>query len=109
MKVYEHIILTKPRANAKKWTIAQREYSTELISIDETPRQTMQVYCFVGADSIEQVKEFNAGHEFIIMSPLGVAGTNRLRTLDMRELLGLSNNARVCSVTGKKVIVVHPS
>lgn len=105
MIVYEHIILTKRRINQKKWDIAQREYSTDLISLDETPKQKLYVYKYLNADSIEQVKEFNRLHECIVMTPLGQ--NLQVKTLDMITLLKDSENAHLCSVTGKKVLIVH--
>jgi hypothetical protein len=105
MEVYEHIIMTKKRSNQKKWDIAQREYSTELIALDETPKQTMIVYKWLNAESIDQVKQFNAEHSFIVMATLGQA--LRVRPLDMPTLLKDAENAPRCSVTGKRIVVAH--
>jgi hypothetical protein len=103
--IYEHIIMTKKRANSKKWELAQREYSEELITLEETPKQRMVVYRWLNANSIEQVRQFNSSHQVIVMSPFGMS--KPIRDLDMRQLLIDAVSAPICSVTGKVVVIAH--
>jgi len=109
MNVYENILLTKKRINSKKWDLSERLYTTTPMTLDaseqESEKVQLVIYKFENAESIEEVKNFNKTHEFIVMSPLGA--NKPIKTYDLKELYELSAKATLCSVTGKKVIVAH--
>lgn len=104
--VFEHIITTRKRANSKKWEISHRELSTDLIQMEETQKRRLTVYEWVGADSVEQVEEINKAIGLIVVTPLGVKLP--IAKLNTKQILADAATAHICSVTGRRMVVVHP-
>ena len=105
MDVYQVTALTKKRINQKSWDLGSVAYFRELPVIQDTDKSKCIVYRFLNAESVEQVRDFNANHSLIVMSPMGMQPS--ARALDMTVLLADAVKATTCSVTGKKVVVAH--